>query len=385
MINKISTGNSAWVHSLCAIVFILFTFSYLYFFQADLLSMEQHHLSGGTTRYNRTIGAVIITLILYLLQTFVKRIVQFHDKLFALTYLPSLLLLILLTNVQETADGIGLSTAWLVIVAVILICFIIYSLMNIKKSRFIRKRRNQTFKLSVLWQNTLILASMLIFTCLGGNTDKVFHYRLRMERLFYAGEYDKALEIGEKSHDTDINLTMLRIFALSKSRQLGERLFEYPLAGGSDALLPDEKNVSCLFYPNSEIFKNLGYRKKGRRESMDYLHYLKNNGLAFKQVTDYILCGYLLDKKLDYFVQEIRHRYNLNSSSLPKHYKEALTLYMHLRSNPITVYHDEVMDTDYSDFQKIMRKYKNKNERMSRIRDMYGDTYWFYYYFASAN
>lgn len=383
MINKITTSNSTWGNAPCAIVFIIFTFSYLYFFQADLLSMEQHLLSGGTTKYDRTIGAVIVTFILYFLQTFVKRIVRFNDKLFALTYTPSLLLLIILTNIRETDDGIRLSTTWMITVTIIFICFIIYAFMNIRKGRFIRHLKNQKLKLSVLWQNLLLLSVMLIFTCMGGNTNKVFHYRLRMEQLLYSGEYSKALKVGEKSNDTDKNLTMLRIFALSKNKQLGEKLFEYPLSGGSISLLPNGNNVGCLYYPNSEIFKNLGYRKKGRIESMDYLLYLNNNGLAFRQVTDYILCGYLLDKKLDNFVQEIQHKYNLNSLSLPKHYKEALTLYTHLRSNPITVYHNEIMDTDYSDFQKLMRKYKNKDEKMSHIRDVYGNTYWFYYFFAS--
>ena len=50
---------------LCAIVFCTFSFCYLYFYQADILAVEQHLLSGGKTHYDRTIGAVLITVALY--------------------------------------------------------------------------------------------------------------------------------------------------------------------------------------------------------------------------------------------------------------------------------------------------------------------------------
>ena len=97
--------------------------------------------------------------------------------------------------------------------------------------------------------------------------------------------------MGEKSDDADSSLTMLRVYALSRSKQLGDRLFEYPLAGGSDALLPDDQNVRCLFFPESNILRNLSIRKKGVMSSMQYLLYIEENGLAMKSVTDYILCG----------------------------------------------------------------------------------------------
>ena len=44
-----------------AIVFILFSWCWLYFFQNDLLAMAQHVLSHGLTHYNRFIGATGIT------------------------------------------------------------------------------------------------------------------------------------------------------------------------------------------------------------------------------------------------------------------------------------------------------------------------------------
>ena len=47
----------------CAILFLIFTFCFLYYYQADILTVEQHVLSHGQTHYDRTIGAVLITLL----------------------------------------------------------------------------------------------------------------------------------------------------------------------------------------------------------------------------------------------------------------------------------------------------------------------------------
>lgn len=382
MTRNTSKNNSTLIKSICAIVFILFTFIYLFFFQADLLFAGQHVLSGGTTHYDRTIGAVLITFVLYLLQVGVNRLTRFGGSFYALTYLPSLSFLMLLTSFHtEGADfRISLSsTVFVLVVLFLYVCF--YFFYEQRRSIIENVSMSRMTSAGCLWKNLLSLAVMFVMVCAGGNTDEVFHYRLRVERLLGSEKYSEALKVGDKSSDTDESLTMLRVYALSKERMLGERLFEYPLAGGSDALLPDGKDVRCMFYSDSEIFRQLGIRKKGRMKPMQYLLYLRNHGLALKPVTDYILCGYLLDKDLDGFVREVRQRYSLTSASLPKHYKEALTLYTHLRSNPLLVYHSEVMDVDYADFQKLERKYADMRERMSHVKDSYGETYWFYYFY----
>lgn len=377
-----NTNNSTLIKSICAIVFILFTFVYLYFFQADLLFAEQHVLSGGTTHYDKTIGAVLVTFVLYLLQVGVRRLTRFGGGFYALTYLPSMLFLMLLTAFYVDGAHFRLSLSCTVFVFAVLFLYILfYFLYKQRRSIIEGAQASRLMSVGCLWRNLLSLAVMSVMVCVGGNTDEVFHYRLRVERLLASEDYIGALQTGDKSENTDESLTMLRVYALSKERQLGERLFEYPLSGGSDALLPDGKNVRCMFLPDSEIFKQLGIRKKGRMKPMEYLLYLKTHGMALRPVTDYILCGYLLDKNLDGFVREIKQRYSMTSASLPKHYKEALTLYTHLRSNPILVFHDEVMDVDYADFQKLEHKYTDIRERASYVRDAYGETYWFYYFY----
>ena len=376
-------NNSTLLQFACAIVFILFVFIYLYFFQSDLLFMLQHVLSGGATRYDRTVGAVLITLVLYLLQIGINKITRFGGGLHALTYVPSLSLLLMLTGVDTDFVSGPLSVTRLVLALLFIVTFVLFAVIyGVNHKNCSADASGSSLEVEQLWKNLLTLSLMFIVVCLCGNTDRVFHYRLRMERFLCSGNYAEALEVGEKSDDADSSLTMLRVYALSRSKQLGDRLFEYPLAGGSDALLPDDQNVRCLFFPESNILRNLSIRKKGVMSSMQYLLYIEENGLAMKSVTDYILCGYLLDRDIDSFVRFIKGKYVLSSPALPKHYKEALTLYTHLRANPILVFHNEVMDADYSDFQKLEKEYGNELERMSQVRDVYGDTYWFYYFYG---
>ena len=380
MTRNYPANNGTLLQTACAIVFLLFVFVYLYFFQADLLSMVQHVLSGGATHYDRTIGTVIITAVLYLVHIGARRLGGLDRVCHALSYFPSLLLLAALTDVGVDFSVSPLRGLWLWLAPLLLAVYVFLSL-AVKYNWIETLPPSYSAPISVLWKNLLLMACMFIAVCLCGNNDSVLHYRLRVERLLGSGAYSKALMVGEKSDETDASLTMLRAYALSRSGQLGERLFEFPLTGGSYALLPDGKGVRCLLYPEDRIVRALSIRKKGDMTPMEYLLYIERNGLGRKPVTDYILCGYLLDRNIDAFVNAIRRKYSLTSPSLPKHYKEALTLYTHLRSNPVLVYHNEVIDADYADFQNLEHKYTDARERESYVRDMYGDTYWFYYFY----
>ena len=380
MTRNYPANNGTLLQTACAIVFLLFVFVYLYFFQADLLSMVQHVLSGGATHYDRTIGTFIITAVLYLVHIGARRLGGLDRVCHALSYFPSLLLLAALTDVEVDFSVSPLRGLWLWLAPLLLAVYVFLSL-AVKYNWIETLLPSYSAPISVLWKNLLLMACMFIAVCLCGNNDSILHYRLRVERLLGSGAYSKALMVGEKSDETDASLTMLRAYALSRSGQLGERLFEFPLTGGSYALLPDGKGVRCLLYPEDRIVRALSIRKKGDMTPMEYLLYIERNGLGRKPVTDYILCGYLLDRNIDAFVNAIRRKYSLTSPSLPKHYKEALTLYTHLRSNPVLVYHNEVMDADYADFQNLEHKYTDARERESYVRDMYGDTYWFYYFY----
>ena len=173
---------------------------------------------------------------------------------------------------------------------------------------------------------------------------------------------------------------MLRAYCLSKTHKMGESLFEYPLIGESQSLLPNGSSVRILMTPDKDVYRYIGVMSRQQMPVMRYLELITASRKAKKPAGDYLLCGYLLDKKLDKFVVHLPHYYHVDSL-LPKHYREALVLYTHSRSNPKLVYHDAVADADYKDYQDLEKKYPEKMVRQTKIRDIYGKTYWYYFHY----
>ena len=96
---------------------------------------------------------------------------------------------------------------------------------------------------------------------------------------------------------------------------------------------------------------------------------------------EYTLATRLLDRDIDAFARDFLKFYSLEDSTvaIPRHYREALVLYTHMRSNRVLTYHDEVLDADYADMRKLERQYSDKRQALSAVRDTYGNTYWFYF------
>ena len=88
----------------CAIAFCVFSFVYLYYYQGELLAVAQFVLSGGKTHYGNMVGAILITLTLYLLQCAVMYVAKLRRRAHAFTYFPSLLILTVITDVSPNID-----------------------------------------------------------------------------------------------------------------------------------------------------------------------------------------------------------------------------------------------------------------------------------------
>lgn len=365
------------VKMVCAVIFVLFSFSYLYFYQADVLAAVQHVLSDGVTHYNRTVGAVLITVALLLLQWAVSSFMRWGLWSYALTYFPSLLVLAVMTSPHLDTGGELSWGCWGWLFPLLLVVWLLVASFLIKLQSM--PVQGGLFPVA-FWINVATLCATCLFVGLVGNGNDVFHYRMRVESLLMEGRYDEAIETGQKSLATDANLTMLRIYALAKKGELGEKLFTFPLKGESTDMVPMIKagGVTCVIYPVDSLYKFLGARPLSTQDTKTYLDVLTRTHKATRAVADYRLCGYLIDRNLDGFVRLLPRYYKINDH-LPRHYREALTLYTHLRSNPLIVYHNEVMDTDFNDLQDLERQYKEPNARRLAVFDQYGGTYWWYY------
>ena len=368
------------IRMMCAIVFVLFTWGWLYFFQADALAMTQHVMSGGLTHYNRLVGAIIITAVLMILQYIVNGATKLNKRFHALTYVPSMLLLAMLTDVSQTIDkGISLSRSFGLVaffaVAWVVLIFFVRQYENVVKEFHI------PFFSRSMWLNMLMMVAMITCVAWIGNTNAVFQYRMKVEGHLMRGEYHQARKVGQKSLESDADLMMLRMYALARCNELGEHLFEYPITGNSSQILPTSGKTKMLLCPTDSIYKFMGARPAVPMEPDRYLAMLqRRDSVNNMAIADYLLCGYLIDKQLDRFAQEIPRYYPMKAN-LPKHYCEALALYAHSRSNPSVVYQVPEVEENYANYQEMKRQYRDPKERKTRVSEEYRGTYWYYYDF----
>ena len=364
----------------CAIAFCLFTFPYLFYYQTDILAVSQHVLSGGATHYNRSIGAVVITAVLLLLQIAVAALTRLSGSRHALTYFPSMLILAIATSLDIFPDGsIGFGV-WTVLAPVLFVAWIL--------EVFVAGRvpygrpSGKGLSARAIWVNAIAMCAMFVFVGITGCGNDVYHYRMRAENCLLHGDTDGALAAGAKSLRTDSNLTMLRAYALARKGTLAEELFTYPVSGKGRDLVPMPTGSYCLMYPTDSIYRFLGARPAAGMTAEAYLRALQSSGKASAAVRDYILCARLIDRDLDGFARLLPQFYDTNGH-LPRHYREALTLYTHLRSNPSVTYHDDVTATDFKDLQALEKQYADWQERKLAVFDHYSGTYWWYYEYAA--
>lgn len=363
----------------CAILFLIFTFCFLYYYQADILTVEQHVLSHGQTRYDRTIGAVLITLLLYLLQLGVYSLTKFERYAHAATYFPSLLFLATITNVNTDIDqGLSLGV-WLWLLPLLLALYGLWAFQSKKCPRHNSEVHSPGLLFRMIWTNVLLLALMFFLVGLVSNHNDVFHYRMRAENALLHDDFKEASSVGQNSQATDSSLTMIRAYALGRQGLLGERFFRYSQEGTSKVLLPDGVTTKLLLYPESRFYRSLGAVPLSWKDPMACLEFVCKHHLGTRMAADYLLIGYLLDRRLDAFAHAIVQYYDV-SKALPMHYCEALVLYNHMRSAPYVEYHHDVVEADYKDFMKLFRSEKQQAARLAVVKKTFGNTYWYYYF-----
>ena len=108
---------------ICAITFIVFVFCFLYYYEADVLTIAQHELSKGQTHYNRTVGAFLITIVLGLFSWGMFRLTKLRKRTHALVYFPALLTLAIISDVSQKVNEVFCFGAWTIIYPLLLFLF----------------------------------------------------------------------------------------------------------------------------------------------------------------------------------------------------------------------------------------------------------------------
>ncbi len=385
-----SRGDSNIINRVvCALVFLLFSFFWLYHFQADMLAVAQHGLSGGKTHYDRTVGAVIICAVLMGVQLLVYSIVRLSRSTHALTYVPSFLLLSFVSSVEYPFSwGVWLLVAPLVLAVWGLVVWLL------KKNETVswEYRRSSGLLSRTVWVNQLQLAVMMLVVAAVSNTNAVAHFKAHAEVALMEDDVDEALRVGKRSLETDESLTMLRAFALSKKGELADRLFEYAISGTGADLLPLSGSNSRLMlmsdtllwhhfgvYPDSIAARMDSASRSHQMTMSQYFDSLACDTMATTAWRDYALMARLIDRDVEGFAKLLPRHYVAQADSLPRHYREALVLYQQTRDS-VFAYSDSLMLLLWNDFCSYDSLYPKPSERMIRLEERYRGNYWYYYY-----
>ena len=149
-------------------------------------------------------------------------------------------------------------------------------------------------------------------------------------------------------------------------------------------MLPTAGESRTTLYPLDSIYRYFGARPAAAMPPVNYLKAVaRRDSAVSRKIGDYMLCGMLIDKHLDLFVKTLPMYYPMADDQemdrLPRHYREALVLYTHLRKNPVVVYHNAVMDEDFDNLQDLESKYPDLMERKGKVDEQYHGTYWYYF------
>ena len=396
------TSNTA-VRRVCALLFLLFSFAWLYWFQGDMLAVAQHGLSDGVTHYDHFIGAVICTGVLFGLQLLVYAFVRLSRCTHALTYLPSMLMLAFVSSVSFPFSWGG--WPWVGPPVLMLWGWLVVQAKKLPSIVEEDKKGSNNYFSRCVWLNVLQMVALMLMVAAVSNTKAVDHFKAHAEVALSQGDAEEALRVGCRSSETDESLTLLRIFALSQKNELAERLFEYPVAGSKDDMLPLAGSMSRLqLLADTVIWDYFGQRpdslRTGSRKLLasgsftvtQYLDSLEcgvralqlaalRDSLGLAQNTtyrDYRLMGYLIDRQLDSFVVRLPRYYAIDES-LPRHYQEALMLYQ--QQNDTLLYNvDAEIKQLWKEFCQYDSLYANSRERRVRIDEYLRGTYWYYYF-----
>lgn len=373
MINKLFRNSIVRNNILYTISFCLFIFTYIYALQIDLITLQFQFICKDFITCNDFVISLLCTLLCLFISFITFLFFRKKKEYYYLSYAPSLFFLGILTSYGEP------------FIKTFLLSFLfiaLYTLIILQKNRKIRILFIDRYTFNkAIWKDEMVALMFCLGTCLLGNTKEMTHYRIKMERLILKGEYSKVYLVSNKLVHLDSSTTLLRAYSLNKQGKLGELFFSSSISMGSQFF-----NAEPLFsYSKNENIGALHLKrinKSEKEEIYERLETLVKGKKERKFWEDYLLIACLSDKNLELFVKLLPQYYTINTT-LPKHYREALLWYTHTHTHPTIVYSDNILEADYQDYIKLEKGIFNLNERKNKLKDTYGNTYWFYFQYAT--
>jgi hypothetical protein len=108
----------------------------------------------------------------------------------------------------------------------------------------------------------------------------------------------------------------------------------------------------------------------------------RQNRMAF----EYLMSWYLLNGRLDKFVQNLERLNDFGDSQFPRLYEEAMLIYVFSVRKPINLYGRQISAESrqrFDGFNQVMNNYgKNKQAAFNKLAKDYGNSYLFYYVYG---
>ncbi len=365
----------------CATLFALFSFLFVAVYQSPLLEVLYDYVATGKLDYNGYLVAAVISPLLTLLALWLNRIAKFQREWTAMAYLPSVLLLAFITDIDRSLYvGGRSSTSWIVIFSVAM--FVYVALAFVLQRVLFEKIKNLAMSTNrMIWRNLILFVIMF---CLAGtlsNGEENFKREALVASRYKGGDAEGALAVGYKSLDASRELTAMRAYILAKENSLGERLFEYPQLYGAEGLLPFAQQTSPLS-PDT-VATLLGDTIKENENTLGYLRRLAYADTLALAARDYYLSALLLEKEVIEFEAELtRMCGSYRADSLPKHYREALLLLKEFSSEYQLNLEDSVLNSKFRSLREVESKYDDALMRNNYVRKAFGRTYWWYFLYG---
>ena len=364
----------------CGFLFLAFSFCYLFFLMGEVMAGVQYVFSGGLTEYSIPVGAVIIPIVLMAVQWVVSKLLCLPNSAHILTYVPSFILLAMLSDLDRNVEGEFIWGMWRWLVPLILVCWIMLI-------GYVKLPKGEDAMLHItpqswLWPNYLGMMLMICLTGFVSQAKDVEVYELKVERLLMDKDYEGAAGVALKSYASSPRLNQMRMYALARQGILADSLFSYPQYFGAKGLLDitDVDTVSRFKTRRIETFLG-ALPGNSIRNTERYLKVLCNDSvLANDNARQYLLCYLLLEKKVNDFETEFYKVYgDTIASDIPRAYQEALiTRLPDLSPEFLPIYINKVYVERYNGYLAMKDSLTDATERKNLTRRQYGDSYWWY-------
>lgn len=385
----------------CFVLFVAYSISMYLCHQSTIVPLTYYIQSGCPsmsityTASESWVSALLGTLLCIIPAIVFLRCLHFPLRLKALAFLPSYVVLGLITGISPS----GVTSVENDIPIFSSIALLVLSVVLIFLGQLYHEDRGEHAPMpNYLGSNIFLSCLGMLFCVMLTNKDRELHVQLGVADAIHHNDYARVDKLLSGETATNNTITSIQVLSLSKQGMLADKLFSLPHLKGSISMLPDRTPSSKVFHTPTLVYNQLqavpvgvctdvrAFLGKALERRMEFLSDTTSTAadtLRARPLVDYYLCAMLLDREVELFTAELPKYYQMDAE-LPQHYREALSLYHNADSFSEPLVNDAEMDSIYCDYLNTMEEYSDNPLVQHKIcnRD-YPNTYWNYYFFGN--